>query len=198
MEILVHLSPWSTLLSRQCCRHNTEAVLRALKASEMGSTLLQTGPRNGGGEHGGKERPFKWTLLLCNSNLREVHYRGQFVSFTIHSSSSRTCRMALWPLVVQERQTRMILWVSCSSGVCFPPSGSKSDGLLLKIGSPKAHCYRRVLVFNMSHVCHLAPSVASLTMIELFKARAVKQNEMALLKKSCLCLCFPRVVSQFL
>lgn len=72
----------------------------------------------------------------------------------------------------------------CSSGVCFPPSGSKSDALLLKTGSPRAHCYRHVLVFNMSHVCHLVPSVAFLTIMELFKAGAVKQNEIVLSKES--------------
>lgn len=70
------------------------------------------------------------------------------------------------------------------SGVCLHPSGSKSDGLFLKIASPKPHCCRRVLTFDMSHVYHFVPRVASLTMVELFKARAIKQNEM--LKESCL------------
>lgn len=109
VEVLVHLSPWSTLLSPKHCRCNLEAVLRVLKASGMRSILLQRRPRTRGGERGGKEKPFKWILLLCNSNLREGHYRGQRVSHIIHSSSSRTCRMALWSLIIQVNQMLVIL-----------------------------------------------------------------------------------------
>lgn len=121
VEALVHPSPWSTLLSPQCCRGSTGAVLRALKASGMRSTLLQTGPRTAGGGHGGQERLFKWLLPLRNSNPREAHYRGQFVSLTIHSSSRKTCRRALWPLVVQESQALKILWVSTLLVCVYPP-----------------------------------------------------------------------------
>jgi len=142
---------------------------------------LQTGLWTGAGEHGEKERLFKWLLLLDNSNLREVHYRGQFVS---HHSQFIIQDLQNSPVALccPRKPNSGDFMCVCSLGV--PPSGSKSDGLFLKITSPKPHCYRHVLAFNKSHVCHVVPSVTSLMMMELFKARAIKQNEMALLKKS--------------
>lgn len=84
----------------------------------------------------------------------------------------------------------------CLSGMCFPPSGSKPSSCFCKhthTHTPKAHCYRSAL-----DLARLTPSVASLTVMELFKDGAINHNEIALLKASCLWSCFPGAVSQLL